>query len=509
MVDTTKSFTEQVLELTNDFRQKNGLKPLKWDPQLATAAQKHSDNMGKQDFFSHTGKDGSKLGDRIRAAGDDSRTFGENIAAGQRTPEQVVQGWMNSPGHRRNILNPNFESIGVGYHQEKPDTGSVNYQHYWTQNFGGGGTPPDATSVSNNSPGNSNNANTPSNNFNNNFEASTDNNNSGDNSPSAGLGNNNSPSNSSNDFTKQVLQLTNDFRQENGLKPLTWDPELATAAQKHSDNMGKQDFFSHTGKDGSKLGDRIRAAGDDSRTFGENIAAGQRTPEQVVQGWMNSPGHRRNILNPNFESIGVGYHQEKPDTGSVNYQHYWTQNFGGGGTPPNGTSVSNNSEASTNNSGDNNPGINSGGGNIGDRPGGENSGDNTGNYWSWSWKNSDFGSNDTGKDLLMGQANNEALAGDFGNTNTAMKDSSSPIENYNPDLIWGQNQSQNFQTQNSQNEIDSMLPTEANYDGLGSCQLSPEKLMGLGNNFLAELNQIQGEQLSEFTKQFGNLNNFL
>ena len=131
------------------------------------------------------------------------------------------------------------------------------------------------------------------------------------------------------DFEAEVLQLTNAFRADNGLDPLTVDPRLNEAAEAHSQSMAEEDFFSHTGLDGSSPGDRIEDAGYTNwSTWAENIAAGQPEPEDVMEAWINSPGHRANLLNPNLEDIGIGYVYLENDTGSVNYNHYWTQNFG-------------------------------------------------------------------------------------------------------------------------------------------------------------------------------------
>lgn len=124
-------------------------------------------------------------------------------------------------------------------------------------------------------------------------------------------------------FEREVIRLTNEARAENGLEALTADDRLNRAAEGHSDDMAKLDFFSHTGQDGSSAGDRMEDEGYDWRTWGENIAAGQDTPQQVVDGWLNSPGHRANILNANFEDIGVGFVEEENDT----YGEYWTQVF--------------------------------------------------------------------------------------------------------------------------------------------------------------------------------------
>ncbi|WP_272063403.1 CAP domain-containing protein [Oscillatoria sp. CS-180] len=133
-------------------------------------------------------------------------------------------------------------------------------------------------------------------------------------------------------FEQEVVRLTNEFRQQNGLDRLVVDTDLADTADLHSENMARQDFFSHTGKDGSEPWDRAKGEGYESGFVGENIAAGTlySTPEDVVQGWIDSPGHRANMLNPDFNEIGVGYYFLENDTGSVNYNHYWTQVFGKG-----------------------------------------------------------------------------------------------------------------------------------------------------------------------------------
>ncbi len=130
------------------------------------------------------------------------------------------------------------------------------------------------------------------------------------------------------EFITEVVVLTNIERANEGLQPLTLNSQLSATAQGHSEDMAVNDFFSHTGLDGDRLGDRAEQNNYDYRALGENIAAGQRTPAQVVQAWINSPGHRENILNPNFTEIGIGYEFLANDRGEVNFNHYWTQVFG-------------------------------------------------------------------------------------------------------------------------------------------------------------------------------------
>lgn len=120
---------------------------------------------------------------------------------------------------------------------------------------------------------------------------------------------------------EQVLALVNAERAKEGCGPVTGNDELTAAAQRHSEDMAAHDYFSHTSQDGSGPGERITAAGYRWSTYGENIAKGQRTPADVMNSWMNSPGHRANILNCSFKELGVGM-QNSP--GGI----VWTQDFG-------------------------------------------------------------------------------------------------------------------------------------------------------------------------------------
>ncbi|MFC9283193.1 sigma-70 family RNA polymerase sigma factor [Streptomyces collinus] len=119
----------------------------------------------------------------------------------------------------------------------------------------------------------------------------------------------------------QVVALVNQQRATAGCGPVTEDPQLEKAAQGHSDDMAARNFFEHTNPDGADPGQRITAAGYRWSTYGENIAKGQQTPQSVMDSWMNSPGHRANILNCSFKNIGVGVHRGSGGP-------WWTQDFG-------------------------------------------------------------------------------------------------------------------------------------------------------------------------------------
>ena len=125
-------------------------------------------------------------------------------------------------------------------------------------------------------------------------------------------------SNTVTDYETEVLRLVNIERANNGLKPLTMNWELSRVARYKSQDMHDKGYFSHTSPTYGSPFDMMTKFGISYRTAGENIAMGYRTPQAVVTGWMNSPGHRANILKSSFTQIGVGY---------VASGNYWTQMF--------------------------------------------------------------------------------------------------------------------------------------------------------------------------------------
>lgn len=131
------------------------------------------------------------------------------------------------------------------------------------------------------------------------------------------------PVTASSGVAAQVLTLVNAERAKAGCGALATSSALQRAAQGHSADMAANDYFSHTSQDGRTFADRIRAAGYTGGAIAENIAAGQATATAVMTSWMNSPGHRANILNCAYRYLGVGY--AKGGT----YGTYWTQDFGG------------------------------------------------------------------------------------------------------------------------------------------------------------------------------------
>lgn len=124
-----KQFAAQVLDLVNQERQKAGLQPVQLDEQVAAVATKKSEDMRDKNYFSHDSPTYGSPFDMLKQFGVNYNSAGENIAAGQRTPEEVMKAWMESPGHKANILSSNFTHLGVGVAK------GGSYGVYWTQMF--------------------------------------------------------------------------------------------------------------------------------------------------------------------------------------------------------------------------------------------------------------------------------------------------------------------------------------------------------------------------------------
>ena len=132
---------QRVLDLVNQARATprncgnrafNSARPVRWNDSLAEASQVHSEDMARYNYFSHSGRDGSDPAQRVERAGYRYRSIGENIAAGQMKPEDAVAGWIKSPEHCANLMNPAFTEMGVAFAVDPRSEMGV----YWTQAFG-------------------------------------------------------------------------------------------------------------------------------------------------------------------------------------------------------------------------------------------------------------------------------------------------------------------------------------------------------------------------------------
>ncbi len=252
------------LHLVNSARAAAGSPPVSLDARLAAAARAHASAMASAGRLAVEGPDGVSVHQRVGAAGYAYLTIGEHLVSGPRTPAEFVAYCLRTEQPRRTLRDPVFSHAGLAYVIDGR-SGDTFWTALWAAPF----------------------------------------------SP-AGLAR----------TQAEVVELTNRERTRAGLPRLAVDPPLATAAQAYSADMAARAFYSHTSPEGTQPWDRAAAAGAARRSIGENIACGQRSPAEVVDGWMNSPGHRANILKPDFTHIGVGF------AGGGPAGTYWTQLFG-------------------------------------------------------------------------------------------------------------------------------------------------------------------------------------
>ncbi|MFD5847292.1 CAP domain-containing protein [Streptomyces chartreusis] len=249
----------------NSARAGAGSPPVALDPRLASAARAHASAMAAAGRLGVEGGDGVSVYQRLTASGYAYITVGEHLVSGPRTPAEFVAYCLRTEGARRTLLDAAFTHAAVA-----SVSGGRSGDTYWTALWARPLAPGDLPRTA-----------------------------------------------------AEVVDLTNRERVRAGLRPLAPDPTLTTAAQSYSADMAARAFYSHTSPEGTQPWDRAAAAGSRMRAIGENIACGQRSPAEVVEGWMNSPGHRANILKRDFTHIGIGF------AGGGPAGTYWTQLFGG------------------------------------------------------------------------------------------------------------------------------------------------------------------------------------
>ncbi|ANS62700.1 hypothetical protein SLINC_0476 [Streptomyces lincolnensis] len=252
------------LGLVNPARAAAGSPPVALDARLSAAARAHASAMASAGRLDAEGADGLSVYQRVTATGFSYITVDLHLVSGPRTPGEFVDYCLSSEQPRGTLRDPAFTHVGLG-HVADGRSG----QTYWTALWARPCTPAELERTQ-----------------------------------------------------SDVVGLTNRERARAGLPPLTVDPLLIRAAQAYSTDMAARAFYSHTSPEGTQPWDRAAAAGSRHRSIGENIACGQRSPAEVVEGWMNSPGHRANILKPGFTHIGIGF------AGGGPRGTYWTQLFG-------------------------------------------------------------------------------------------------------------------------------------------------------------------------------------
>ncbi|MDR6978930.1 uncharacterized protein YkwD/stress response protein SCP2 [Streptomyces sp. 3330] len=252
------------LALVNPARATAGSPPVAFDTRLASAARAHAAALAAAGRLGTEGADGVSVHQRVTAAGYRYLRVGEHLVSGPGTTAEFVAYCLRTDRARRTLHERAF-THAASARATDPRTGDT----YWTALWASPLTPDGLARTA-----------------------------------------------------AEVVDLANGERARAGLPALAVDPLLTTAAQAHSADMVARAFYSHVSPEGSHPWDRAAAAGSTRRTIGENIACGQRSPAEVMDGWMNSPGHRANILKPAFTHIGVGF------AGGGPAGTYWTQLFG-------------------------------------------------------------------------------------------------------------------------------------------------------------------------------------
>ncbi|MGW6743161.1 CAP domain-containing protein [Streptomyces sp. NPDC055025] len=254
----------EFMELVRAERLRAGVPAVAPDSRLSTAAQAHATAMAGQRRLGAESADGVSVFQRIIAGGYHYLRIDQHLVSGPRTPRAFVEYCLGDEAARGPLFDPALTDAGLGRAADAR-SGEVYWTALWARPFTSGGLIRTAA---------------------------------------------------------EVLALTNAERTAAGLRPLAGDPRLGAAAQAYSADMAARAFYSHTSPEGLEPWDRAAAAGAAHRGIGENIACGQRGPREVVRGWMNSPGHRANILKRDFTHLGIGF------AGGGPAGTYWTQLFG-------------------------------------------------------------------------------------------------------------------------------------------------------------------------------------
>jgi serralysin len=208
-------------------------------------------------------------------------------------------------------------------------------------------------------------------------------------------------------FDQDILALVNQERSSRGLGILTLSQKLDTAADLHAQDMATNYYATnHTGSDSSTTATRITRSGYEWTSIGENLAAGYTSASSVVQAWMNSTGHRANILNPNFTDLGLGYTYLSGTGGTANnYKHYWALELATGDSDPGNYDAQEVNQI-------NGPNSNN---NISGTTGGDIINGGSGNDTISGGGNDDYLVGGLGNDTLSGGLGNDTLSGSNGN----------------------------------------------------------------------------------------------
>ncbi|MDP2656630.1 MAG: CAP domain-containing protein [bacterium] len=291
---STKDYTADRATIISDLNNKRigeGVSTVQESDALSIAAQAHADDMAKKGYFSLTSPDGTTVYDRILVAGYQAHTAGLWLDSVARVGDLIPKWVLQSPNDFSTVaLNHNMREIGIGETvvDEKPtfiiilSLSKSDYLQNYIADLA------DISKVRNDMLARVN-----------------------EERQKAGVA---------------PLVLNDDQSSQNtGIGFLSYNDQLIAAAQNHADDMKTNGYYSHLSLDGSNIGNRVKAEGYDYAVVGENIAKGQRSVKEVMDGWMASQGHRENILNSTYTDFGMGLSFGENSNG---YEILWTQAFG-------------------------------------------------------------------------------------------------------------------------------------------------------------------------------------
>lgn len=265
----------ELLRRINAERQRAGAPPLRLSPPLARAAQEHAAEVASRGSLRLRAGSTEEMRERLKRLGYQAHAWTENLATNGGDPAEVLRDWRaQDPETWRKILAPEYRDLGIGLARLD---GTPLYTFLFAVPAGDW------------------------------FAAET-----------AGL-------RDLDRIRAEMLARVNAERQKARVPLLKPNPKLDVAAQRHAGDMLARAYFAHESPEGKTVRERARAAGYDWRSVGENIAEGQLSVAEVMETWMNSPGHRRNILDKGFKELGVGLALGRSGNG---YQVEWVQTFG-------------------------------------------------------------------------------------------------------------------------------------------------------------------------------------
>lgn len=265
---------QELLRLINAERSQAGSPPLRMDDALTRAAQQHADEISRSGDFESISSE--EMGKRLQQAGYQAHEWTENLTQSGADAGGLLNYWRKrNPSTFRDLMDTRYRDIGLGISRLE-DTPLYSFLFAVPQSDY--------------------------------FARET-----------TGLRDPGS-------VREEMLTRVNAARKKAGLKPLRLNSELEKAAQRHAEDMLNRGYFAHESPAGTTVRERSRKAGYDWAAIGENIAFGQTSVGEVVETWMDSPGHRKNILSRNFSELGVGLALGKGRDGK--YQVLWVQNFG-------------------------------------------------------------------------------------------------------------------------------------------------------------------------------------